>query len=73
VGIMLSGKPPASIGPAVLSDNTIDHVARVGIMIIGTKGHTLTGNRVTGYGRRPFKGSKRKNRLQGNSFGPNRS
>ena len=70
IGILLGGIPGNTLQPIMVADNTITRVDRVGISIVASVGHTIARNHVAEFGRKPFTGNKRKNKLIGNLFGP---
>ena len=74
VGIMLFARPGMPLAPEVVADNVIDRVATVGIVVSkSTGGHQILRNQVTGYGKKPFSGNKRRNVVRDNSFGSRRT
>jgi hypothetical protein len=67
-GIALQGDAGNAVRAALLEANVVDGVAGHGIELYRTDGHTLVQNRVSGYGRKPFFGKKRRNTLVDNVF-----
>lgn len=68
-GISLQGLAGNPITAARIEGNTIVRVANVGIRLYQTAGHTVRCNQVSEFGRKPFRGNKRQNKVTGNSFG----
>jgi hypothetical protein len=70
IGVLLGGFAGNTLAPVNVETNTITRVDRVGISIVDSVGHMIVRNRVAEFGRKPFTGNKRKNKLIGNVFGP---
>jgi len=68
IGIRLLGRSGGVIASGLLDSNIVERVAAVGIALVDTTGHTVARNRVTGFGRKAFVGSKKLNKLIKNRF-----
>jgi hypothetical protein len=68
IGVRLMNVSGGVIAAGLLEANIVERVAAVGIALVDTTGHTVARNKVKGFGRKSFVGSKKANKLIKNRF-----